>query len=156
MKSLGKISYFTAMFPYIIITALIVRGCTLDGAADGLRFYLTPRWTKLLEPNVWADAAIQIFYSLGVCAGSLIAMSSYNRFDNNCLKNAFVVAFVNCGTSVFGGFAIFSVIGFMSKRADLKVEDVLEAGPGLTFVVYPEGLSKMPLAPMWSVLFYLM
>ena len=71
-------------------------------------------------------------------------------------QNAFVVAFINCGTSVFGGFAIFSVIGFMSKQARLNVEDVLKAGPGLAFVVYPEGLSKMPLAPMWSVFFYLM
>ena len=156
VQSLGKVSYFTASFPYVIILALVVRGCTLDGAKEGVLFYLTPRWEKLLEANVWADAAIQIFYSLGVCMGSLIAMSSYNRFDNNCLKNAFTVAFINCGTSVFGGFAIFSVIGFMSKQAHLSVEDVLEAGPGLTFVVYPEGLSKMPLAPFWSVLFYLM
>ena len=156
VQSLGKVSYFTASFPYLIIAILVVRGCTLDGAAEGILFYVTPRWEKLLEPSVWADAATQIFYSLGVCMGSLIAMSSYNRFDNDCLKNAVTVAVVNCGTSFFAGFAIFSVIGFMSKKARLNVEDTLEAGPGLTFVVYPEGLSKMPLAPLWSVLFYLM
>ena len=60
VKSLGKVSYFTALFPYIIILTLVVRGCTLDGAGDGISFYLTPRWEKLAEPKVWADAAIQV------------------------------------------------------------------------------------------------
>ena len=51
--------------------------------------------------------------------GTLITMSSYNKFKNNCMKNALTVALINCCTSIYGGFAIFSVIGFMAKQVSL-------------------------------------
>lgn len=156
VQSLGKVSYFTAIFPYILITTLVIRGSMLEGARDGILFYITPRWEKLREPQVWADAAIQIFYSLGPCMGTLITMSSYNKFNNNCLKNAITVALINCCTSIYGGFAIFSVVGFMAKQSLAPIEKVASAGPGLAFVVYPEGLAMMPFAPLWSVLFFFM
>jgi len=156
VQSLGKVSYFTAIFPYILITTLVIRGSMLEGAGDGILFYITPRWEKLREPQVWADAAIQIFYSLGPCMGTLITMSSYNKFNNNCLKNAITVALINCCTSIYGGFAIFSVVGFMARQAAAPIEKVASAGPGLAFVVYPEGLAMMPVAPLWSVLFFFM
>jgi SNF family Na+-dependent transporter len=156
VQSLGKVSYFTSVFPYILITTLVIRGSMLEGAKDGILFYITPRWEKLREPGVWADAAIQIFYSLGPCMGTLITMSSFNKFKNNCLRNAITVALINCSTSIYGGFAIFSVVGFMAKQAGAPIEKVAQAGPGLAFVVYPEGLAMMPVAPLWSVLFFFM
>lgn len=62
-------------------------GITLDGAYQGLEFYLLrPNMTRLMEMEVWSDAAIQIFYSLGICFGCLITLSSYNKFTNNCLR----------------------------------------------------------------------
>jgi solute carrier family 6 amino acid transporter-like protein 5/7/9/14 len=94
------VSYFTAVFPYILITTLVIRGGMLEGAKDGILFYITPRWEKLMEPGVWADAAIQIFYSLGPCMGTLITMSSYNKFRNNCLKNALTVRILRTGTEI--------------------------------------------------------
>ena len=36
--------------------------------------------------KVWSDAAVQIFYSLSACSGGLIAMASYNNFNNNLLR----------------------------------------------------------------------
>jgi SNF family Na+-dependent transporter len=53
VKSVGKIVYFTATFPYFILTALLVRGATLPGAIDGIEFYLLPTWETLLSPQVW-------------------------------------------------------------------------------------------------------
>lgn len=43
-------------------------------------------------------------------------------------RDAIIVPIVNCGTSVFAGFAIFSVIGYMATELNLKVEDLADAG----------------------------
>ena len=45
-------AYFTAIFPYIVLCILLVRGVTLPGALDGIIFYLKPDVEKLLEPQV--------------------------------------------------------------------------------------------------------
>ena len=44
--------YFTATFPYLMMTVMLIRGVTLDGAKDGIMYYLTPRVEKLMEASV--------------------------------------------------------------------------------------------------------
>jgi len=44
--------YFTATSPYILMIILLIRGVTLEGAAEGLRFYLIPDWSRLADPQV--------------------------------------------------------------------------------------------------------
>ncbi|KAL4225026.1 hypothetical protein ACF0H5_015721 [Mactra antiquata] len=105
---------------------------------------------------VWSDAATQIFYSLSACTGGMVAMSSYNKFDNNVFRDSMIVACVNCATSVFAGFVIFSILGFIAHEKGVSVEEVATDGPGLAFEVYPEALAQMPVAPLWSVFFFLM
>lgn len=52
VKSSGKFSYFLAIFPYIVIFILLVRGLTLEGAWDGIKFFITPDFKRLIEPQV--------------------------------------------------------------------------------------------------------
>ncbi|XP_005102026.2 sodium- and chloride-dependent neutral and basic amino acid transporter B(0+) [Aplysia californica] len=156
VQSMGKAVYFFALFPYVLMTVLLVRGATLEGAWRGIEFYLKPDVDKLLDSKVWKQAASQIFFSLSCCTGSLTAMSSYNKFNNNVLRDSLIIPIINCLTSLYAGFAIFSVLGFMAETAGTPVANVTTDGPGLVFVVYPEGLSNMPVPQLWSILFFFM
>lgn len=112
ITSSGKIVYITAIFPYVVLIIFFFRGITLPGASKGIIHLFTPRWEILLDPVVWLEAGTQIFFSLGLAFGGLIAFSSYNPANNNCYRDALLVSFTNCGTSMFAGVVVFSIIGF--------------------------------------------
>ena len=61
---------------------------------------------------MWLDAAVQIFYSLGVAYGSLIAFSSYNPIKNDSTRDAITVCLINCATSIYASVVVFAFIGF--------------------------------------------
>ncbi|KAG1675817.1 Sodium-dependent dopamine transporter [Nymphon striatum] len=155
-KSIGKVAYFTSVFPYVALTVLLVRGATLPGAKEGINFYVVPDFTQLLKPQVWYDAAAQILYSLGCATGCIITFSSYNPFNNNCQRDAILISVANCLTSAYAGFAIFSILGFMANELGVPVGKVAAEGVGLAFIAYPEAVSRMSISQLWSVMFFFM
>jgi len=157
VKSSGKVVYFTALFPYVVLVILLIRGVTLEGHFKGIEFYiLQPDLSKLANSGVWKDAAVQIFFSLSDSWGGLIALASYNKFHNDCVRDTLIVSIGNCLTSFFAGFVIFSFLGFLAHELDTTVDNVAESGVGLAFIVYPAAVVRMPVSPLWAILFFMM
>uniref|UniRef100_UPI003AAF3463 sodium- and chloride-dependent GABA transporter 2-like n=1 Tax=Centroberyx gerrardi TaxID=166262 RepID=UPI003AAF3463 len=156
VKSTGKVVYFTATFPYVMLLILLIRGLTLPGAVTGVVFYLLPEPSRLTDPQVWMEAGAQIFFSYSVGVGSLVVLGSYNPYNNNCYKDCLWLCLLNSGTSVVAGFAVFSVLGFMAHEQGTPIEEVAESGPGLAFIAYPQAIAMMPLPQLWAICFFVM
>nr|XP_020455092.1 sodium- and chloride-dependent GABA transporter 2-like [Monopterus albus] len=203
VKSTGKVVYFTATFPYLMLFILFIRGVSLPGAAKvpssqvDIHFTVTGRApagehpqkgalslpyrhpsyphrpglqgstpSRVLFPDclstvlglleVWRDAGTQVFFSYAVCQGVLTALGSYNKYNNNCYRDCLALCCLNSATSIFAGFAVFSVLGFMADDLGITMEEVATSGPGLAFIAYPKALSLLPGSSFWAVLFFLM
>ncbi|XP_043934408.1 sodium- and chloride-dependent taurine transporter-like [Protopterus annectens] len=156
VRSTGKVVYFTATFPFLMLFVLLIRGVTLPGAAEGIKFYLYPDITRLRDPQVWIDAGTQIFFSYAICLGAMTSLGSYNKYKYNCYRDCLLLGCLNSGTSFVSGFAIFSVLGFMAQEQGVDIADVAESGPGLAFIAYPKAVTLMPLPTFWAILFFIM
>ena len=164
--------WFSAIFPYVVLSILCCKALTLEGAFDGIKFLFTPQWERLTESQVWigkslitevtvthciiSDGGTQIFFSYGVGIGALLALGSYNKFNHNCHKDAIFVCCVNTFTSFFSSIVIFSILGYMAASKGVEVEDVVKSGPGLAFLVYPEVVLTIAPSPLWAFLFFIM
>uniref|UniRef100_A0A3B5LJU1 Transporter n=1 Tax=Xiphophorus couchianus TaxID=32473 RepID=A0A3B5LJU1_9TELE len=123
VKSTGKVVYFTATFPYVVLLIYLIRGMTLHGALNGVKYMFTPKMEELANPTTWINAATQIFFSLGLGFGSLIAFASYNQYHNNFEWQAIIVSLINSGTSIFASIVTFAIYGF---KATINYENCLE------------------------------
>uniref|UniRef100_A0A8C4NEY7 Uncharacterized protein n=1 Tax=Eptatretus burgeri TaxID=7764 RepID=A0A8C4NEY7_EPTBU len=156
VKTTGKVVYFTATFPFIMLIILLIRGLTLPGAVNGIIYYLYPDVTRLGDAQVWIDAGTQIFFSYAICIAAMTSLGSYNKYNYNCYRDCLALALLNSGTSFISGFAIFSVLGFMAQEQKMNISDVAEQGPGLAFIAYPKAVTMMPFPGLWAVLFFIM
>ena len=156
IESSGKVVYFTATFPYFVLLIMVITGCSLPGAGNGLKYYLIPDGSKLADSMVWIKAAEQVFYSLGVGYGTHTSFASFNPKDHDCFFDAMTIPFINAGTSFFAGFAVFSTLGYLAQEQNTDVSDLSAGGFGLAFIAYPEALAEMPAGNFFSFLFFFM
>lgn len=144
IKVVGRVVNWTVGIPWLLLAVLFVRGITLNGAASGLDFYLRSDFSKLLDPNVWLAAYGQIFFSLSLGFGIMIAYASYLPKDSDINTNAWVVSFADCATSFFAGFAVFSTLGYLAMVTNQPLDKVVGGGPALAFVIYPTAIAQLP------------
>ncbi|OQV19158.1 Sodium- and chloride-dependent glycine transporter 2 [Hypsibius exemplaris] len=156
VKSSGKVVYITSTMPFIVLFILLGRGASLEGAVEGIKYFVIPQFDKLLVIDTWRAAAEQMFFSLSVAYGSLTMLGSYNQFNNNCYQDGLIVSVMDSLTSITSGLAMFSVLGYLAGRLDVGVESVVSSGPGLAFVTFPEALTQMPVPHLWGILFFIM
>ncbi|XP_010765349.1 sodium- and chloride-dependent GABA transporter 2-like [Notothenia coriiceps] len=71
-------------------------------------------------------------------------------------RDSFYLCLLNSGTSFISGFAIFSVLGYMSQKQGVDIASVADSGPGLVFIVYPQAVTLLPFPRFWSMCFFIM
>uniref|UniRef100_A0A671TJ65 Transporter n=1 Tax=Sparus aurata TaxID=8175 RepID=A0A671TJ65_SPAAU len=156
VRSTGKVVYFTAVFPYVMLAVLLVRGLTLPGALQGVKYYLYPDPSRLADLQVWLEACTQVLFSYGVASGAMITLGSYNKVKNNCYRDSLWLCALNSCTSFVAGFAVFSSLGFMAHEQGMPINMVVESGPGLAFIAFPQAVTMMPLPQLWAACFFIM
>ena len=102
----------------------------------------------LSRPAMWADACGQIFFSLGICMGTMTSYSSFNDVQKPIIGDGFKIAFTNAGISFIAGFACFSTVGYLIGQGSPVSGNV--SSIGLAFVAYPAAIEMMPGPNVWA------
>ena len=130
---------------FVLMIVLIIRGLTLPGAWEGLKFLFSPKWDQVTA-NSLLNAMGFTFFSLSVGMGIMVTYGSYISHKENLTTTALwvsVLAFISC--ILAGLMVIPPVIAFGLNPS---------AGPGLTFITMPAVFSHIPLGDVFAVCFY--
>ncbi len=139
---------------FVLTCCLVVWAVNLDGAMVGLRAYVTPDFSKIASPRVWIDAYSQIFFTLSLGFGIMIAYASYLPRKSDITRNAVLTALINSGYSLLAGLGVFSVLGFMAVSQGKELSEVVSQSIGLAFVAYPQAISLMPGGRFFGAVFF--
>ncbi|WNJ20771.1 sodium-dependent transporter [Pontibacter sp. G13] len=113
---------------FLLLVGLIIYALTLDGAGDGLAYYLLPDFSKV-TPKTFYTAMGQAFFSLSLGMGALITYGSYISKKENIISSAAIVTIADISVAFLAGLLIFPLV-FSQGQAP-------SGGPGLVFVALP-------------------
>lgn len=158
-KILSKVTYVTVILPVILMLILVIRSSFLEGAGEGISFYIG-RFdaSKLGDVTVWATACGQILFSLSPGFGTAITYSSMTDKKGDVYKIAIITAVTNSAFSIVGGIGIFAIIGHLAYLEGESVEVIgSRSGTGLAFITIAEAMTKFGAAKnAMSVMFFFM
>ncbi len=146
-KGIERFSMVIMPVLFIILIILIIRGLTLPGASEGIRFYLQPDFSKI-NTKVIIEALGQCFFSLSLGMGAMITYGSYLSRKDKILSASVKIVTLDTLAAILSGLAIFPAV-FAVGMTPTK-------GPGLTFNILPVVFSRMPYGSFFAVLFFIL
>lgn len=148
-KGIERASKIMMPMLFIILIVMAVRVAFMPGAADGYRFFLSCDFEKAFSADTIMMAMGQAFFSLSVGMGCMVTYASYFKKDNNLLGTSFNVSILTILVSVLAGLVIFPAVFSVPGVEPTE-------GSALIFVILPEIFKGMPLASVWSSIFFLL
>ena len=157
VNSSSYVVWVTVPLPVLFIFIMVVNNLALPNASDGIKMYIKGYdlegnppdvMEKLGNGQMWSEACGQIFFSLGICMGSMTSYGSFNKKYKPIIGDSIQIAFINCGISFFAGFAVFSVVGYLKGIGSPVASKT--ASIGLAFIAYPAAIEEMPGSNGWS------
>ncbi|MFD0768616.1 sodium-dependent transporter [Bacillus sp. CGMCC 1.60114] len=146
-KGIEKASKYMMPLLFILFLAIIVRSLTLDGAWEGVKFFLKPDFLKLTAKTI-LYAMGQSFFSLTVGASVMVTYSSYLKKEEHLAKSAISITSLTVFITVLAGLAIFPAIFALGVSPT--------EGPGLLFIVLPAVFGKIPFGHFFFILFLIL
>lgn len=142
-KGIGKASNIRIPLLFIIMGIIIVYSLTLPGASIGINTLITPKWSMLLDVNIWLAAFGQIIFSLSVGQALALTYASYLPDDAKLTDNVFIVVFSNSAFEICTAFGVFSILGYMTYTTGTPITQLISEGTGLIFIVFPKIFNTM-------------
>ncbi|MCI6989878.1 MAG: sodium-dependent transporter [Clostridiales bacterium] len=148
-KGLEKVSKFMMLALLAIMVILAINSFTMDGAKEGLSFYLKPDLEKMKEAgiaNVIVGAMTQAFFTLSLGMGSMAIFGSYINKERSLLGESVNVAVLDTFVAIVSGLIIFPACFTYHVEAG--------SGPSLIFVTLPNVFNHMAMGTLWGSLFF--
>lgn len=146
-KGIERASNILMPILLLLLAMLCVNSLTLPGAAEGLRFFFEPDFSKVTGQTVLA-ACGQAFFSMSVGMGCLIIYGSYMDDNTKIGKTALSVAGLDTMIAILAGIIIFP--------ACYSYNITPNAGPSLIFITLPSVFVAMPGGYFWALLFFIL
>jgi NSS family neurotransmitter:Na+ symporter len=147
VKGIQKWSKILMPALFVLLIVLVLRAVTLEGASEGLAYYLKPDFSKITIETIQA-AISQAFFSLSIGMGPLITYGSYLGKKENIADNVGWVAGMDTLVAFLAGFAIFPAVFAMGFKPN--------AGAGLAFITLPAVFAHIPLGSFFGFVFFVL
>ncbi|MEG0878401.1 MAG: sodium-dependent transporter [Oscillospiraceae bacterium] len=148
-KGVERITKIMMVLLLAIMALLVVRSVTLPGAAAGLKFYLLPDFSKIIENGVFEAiyaAMGQAFFTLSIGIGSMAIFGSYIGKERSLLGESINITLLDTFVAFTAGLIIFPACFSFGVEAN--------SGPGLIFVTLPNIFNSMAGGRVWGALFF--
>lgn len=133
---------------FLLLVVLILRGVTLDTNNAGIKFFLTPDFSKLTTKAVLI-ALGHAFFTLSLGMGAMITYGSYISKQQNLFVSSLAIVALDTLIAIMGGLAIFPAVFAMGFAPD--------KGPGLVFNVLPVVFNGIPGGvAIWGTMFFVL
>ena len=149
-KGLERVSKIMMIALLALIVVLIVNSFTMEGAGEGLKFYLLPDWSKIEEHGLFEvliAAMNQSFFTLSLGIGSMAIFGSFINKDRSLLGESVNIAVLDTFVAISAGLIIFPACFTYGINPG--------AGPSLLFITLPQVFANMPGGRIWGTLFFL-
>lgn len=150
-KGIEKVSKFLMPILVVLTVFVAVYSMTLDGAWEGVKYYLTPNF-KNLSVNTFLAAMGQLFYSMSLAMGIMITYGSYMKKDVCLEKSVRQIELFDTGIAFLAGLMIIPAV-FAFSGGD---EAALGKGPGLMFVTLPKVFGAMKGGTFVGIMFFIL
>jgi NSS family neurotransmitter:Na+ symporter len=126
---------------FLLVCGIAVYAYTLEGSAEGYRFYLQADFTQIWSLDVLKDAAGQAFFSLSLGMGAMLTYASYLEEHENLPNETLLVAVSDFAVAFIAGLAVFPLIFAFALSAEVSGSTI-----GALFITLPKAFASMGLA----------